>query len=267
MKDKDAKRKVRKYAAYSFPLHVKMNSLAGNSSRAAGGGTFRKIAVNVLTFAKYLLFRWLFCLIFAIIPALLIQFRPGLEGRHEVLIVYLWFFMITIRESYVFTRVLNFGKFDRVLMRSFNISHGDAFIGRLKIRSITEFIYHFVILIIFGVSVYHAICLCILTLYFRWAGERKELKRYQKYEKIDFDQRRKQMNILRIVCACAAYIFPLAVGVMPDGWFWLIHPLVLALLTPWALFNLRYLCKYKNDDYISTEIISGKGKYKGFFVK
>ena len=269
MKEKDTKRDVRRYAAFTFPLIVKRNSLGGGrEGDLTKGRTARTIVVNILTFGKYLLFRWLFCFIFAILPAIIMQAaRPGLEDRQEVLIVYMWFFMITIRESYVFTRVLDFGKYDRILMRSFNISHGDAFLGRLKIRSVTEFIYHFFLLIIFRVSVYHAICLCILTLFFRWAGERKELKRYQKYEEIDFDRRRRQMNILRIVCACAAYIFPLAVGIMADGWFWLIHPLVLALLTPKALLNLRYLFKYKNYDYITGEIISGEAKEKGFCVK
>ena len=256
MKDNKSSGPVRKYASFTYPLTVKMNS--------AGWGRW---PVTIMTFAKYILFRWLFCFVFAIMPALIFQARPGLNGRTEVLIVFMWFFMITIRESYVFTRVLDLGKYDKTLQRSFNISHGDAFLGRLKIRSITEFIYHFCILIIFGVSVYHAIFMCILTMYFRWAGEKKELKRYQKYEKIDFDRRRKQMNILRIVCALAAYVYPLAVGVMPDGWFWLIHPVVIGLLTPKALWDLRYLYKYKNYGYIVREITAGEGIDKGFMVK
>ena len=257
MNEKKANGIKRKYAAFTYPLTVKMN----NSGRG-------RWPVTILIFAKYILFRWLFCFIFAILPAIIYQAaRPGLEDRQEVLIVYMWFFMITIRESYTFTRVLDLGKYDKTLARSFNISHGDAFLGRFKVRSITEFIYHFCILIIFGVSVYHAIFLCILTMYFRWAGEKKELKRYQKYEEIDFDRRRKQINILRIVCALAAYVFPLAVGVMPDGWFWLIHPVVIGLLTPKALLDLRYLYKYKNYDYIVREIIENEGVNKGFCVK
>lgn len=256
MKEGRSSGPVRKYASFTYPLTVKMNS--------TGRGRW---PVTIMTFAKYILFRWLFCFVFAIMPALIFQARPGLNGRAEVLIVFMWFFMITIRESYVFTRVLDLGKYDKTLQRSFNISHGDAFLGRLKIRSITEFIYHFCILIIFGVSVYHAIFLCILTMYFRWAGEKKELKRYQKYDKIDFDRRRKQMNILRIVCALAAYVFPLAIGVMPDGWFWLIHPVVIGLLTPKALWDLRYLYKYKNYGYIVREITAGEGIDKGFMVK
>ncbi len=256
MKDSKSSGPVRKYAAFTYPLTVKMNS--------SGRGRW---PVTIMTFAKYILFRWLFCFIFAIMPALIFQARPGLNGRTEVLIVFMWFFMITIRESYVFTRVLDLGKYDKILQRSFNISHGDAFLGRLKIRSITEFIYHFCILIIFGVSVYHAIFLCILTMYFRWAGEKKELKRYQKYDKIDFNRRRKQMNILRIVCALAAYVYPLAIGVMPDGWFWLIHPVVIGILTPKALWDLRYLYKYKNYGYIVREITAGEGTDKGFMVK
>lgn len=257
MRDDRSKGEIRKFAAFTYPLMVKMND--------TGRGRW---PVTILTFAKYILFRWLFCFVFAILPALIFQAaRPGLQGRTEVLICFMWFFMITIRESYVFTRILDFGKYDKTLQRSFNISHGDAFLGRFKVRSITEFIYHFCILIIFGVSVYHAIFLCILTMFFRWAGEKKELKRYQKYEVIDFDRRRRQMNILRIVCGLAAYVFPLAVGVMPDGWFWLIHPVVIGLLAPKALLDLRYLYKYKNYDYIVREIYAGEGTYKGFFVK
>ena len=257
MKDKKTSGHIRKYASYTYPLTVKMNS--------SGRG---KWPVTILTFAKYVLLRWLFCFIFAILPALIFQAaRPGLQGSYEVLVVFMWFFMITIRESYTFTRVLDMGKYDKTLMRSFNISHGDAFLGRFKIRSITEFIYHFCILIIFGVSVYHAIFLCILTMYFRWAGEKKELKRYQKHDRIDYDARRRQINILRIVCGLAAYVFPLAIGIMPEGWFWLIHPVVIGLLTPKALLDLRYLYKYKNYEYIVREIISNEGVNKGFFVK
>ena len=163
--------------------------------------------------------------------------------------------MITIRESLVFTEVLKIKETDLVMLRSFAMKPGTSFLGRFRVKVLIDIISHVPILLVFRVSVYHMICLVLLTMFFRAIGERRELKAFQRDEYIDWGRRAAKKRLLRIVCVCAAYGFPLAVGIMAPGWFWLIHPLVLSFVFAKAMLDWRYLRKYKNYGYLLTEII------------
>ena len=256
MKDK-AKGFARKFSAFIYPVTLQKNKLAGAGviNPAVNDGKRRALSITGILLTG-MLRRWFFALVYVLLPAVFMSmFRPGLKDSYEVTVVYLWFWMIAIREGLVYTKVLEVDENDRILLRSFNIKYGDSFIGKFLYRISTEFVWHLIILLIFRVSIYHTICLCLLTVFFRIIGEKRELKRYQKYDRIDFVDRASKKRLIQIVCIAAAYIFPLAVGIMADGWFWLIHPLPLAFVAAKALLDLRYVLKYKNYDFIASEVL------------
>ena len=250
-------RKAQWFAALWYPVTVKKNKMAaGSDADPSQNDGLRKKAAVFLFFAKRILIRWMWTLIFVFIPSFLMtRFRPGLSESYEITTVFVWFWMITIRESLVFTEVLKVDEDEMVMLRSFAMKPGTGFLGRFRLKVLVDLMSHVPILLIFRVSVYHMICLVLLTMFFRAIGERRELKSFQKYEFIDWKKRTSKNNIVRIVCACAAYGFPLSVGIMASGWFWLIHPLVLSFLFAKAILDWRYLRKYKNYEYLKTDLI------------
>ena len=54
-------------------------------------------------------------------------FQTGAFGSYEVTTVFIWFWMITIRESLVFTEVLKVNENDMVMLRSFAMKPGTSF--------------------------------------------------------------------------------------------------------------------------------------------
>ncbi len=248
---------VRKFCALFYPMTLQKNKMAGPDVVNPAVNDSKRKGISVAwILLKSLFRRWFFALVYVLLPAIFMtMFRPGLKESYEVTVVYLWFWMIAIREGLIYTKVLDVDEDDRRLLRSFNIKYGENFIGKFIFRITTEFAWHFIILLIFRVSVYHTICLCLLTVFFRIIGERRELKRYQKYDMIDYADRAAKKRIIQIVCIAAAYIFPLAVGIMAEGWFWLIHPLPLAFVAAKAMLDLRYILKYKNYDFIASEVL------------
>ena len=250
-------RKAQWFAALWYPVTVKKNKMAaGSDADPSQNDGFRKKLAVFLFFARRILIRWMWTLIFVFIPSILItNFRPGLIGSYEVTTVFIWFWMITIRESLVFTEVLKVNENDMVMLRSFAMKPGTSFLGRFRLKVLVDLMSHVPILLIFRVSVYHMICLVLLTMFFRAIGERRELKSFQKNEFVDWKKRASKNKIIRIVCVCAAYGFPLAVGIMAPGWFWLIHPVVLAFVFAKAMLDWRYLRKYKNYEYLKTDLL------------
>ena len=250
-------RKAQWFAAFKYPVTVKKNKMAsGSETDPSKNDGFRKSVTVFLFFAWRILLRWLLTLIFVFVPSILITaFRPGLSESFEVTTVFIWFWMITIRESLVFTEVLKVKEADMVMLRSFGMEPGTSFLGRFRLKVLIDIISSVPILLVFRVSVYHMICLVLLTIFFRAIGERRELKSFQKYEFVNWEKRSRKNTAVRIVCACAAYGFPLAVGIMAPGWFWLIHPLVLAFVFAKAMLDWRYLRKYKNYEYLSLDLI------------
>ena len=144
---------------------------------------------------------------------------------------------------------------DMVMLRSFAMKSGTSFLGRLRLKIFVDLMSHVPILLVLRISVYHMICLVLMTMFFRVIGERRELGAFQKYECVNWKKRSSKNKIIRIVCVCVAYGFPLAVGIMAPGWFWLIHPLVLSFLFAKAMLDWRYLRKYKNYEYLKTDLL------------
>lgn len=257
MKEKNnTQRYTREFASIIYPMLTTKNKLSksGKGERYQSGAKFWAVFSR---FAWDIIKRWFWLCLFVFGPVILLErFRPGLVGNSEKLIVFIWFWMIVIREGLVYTKVLDVKETDRILYRSFNISPKDNFLGKFIFKIWTELIYHFAILLIFKVSIIHTVCLAFMTMFFRIIGERRELKRYDKYEEIDFAKRKKANIIIQVVCICMAYGFPLALGVMSSKWFLLINPIITLAVLGKTLLDWRGLSKYKNYDFVISEVIN-----------
>lgn len=257
MKEKNnTQRYTRDFVSIIYPMLIRKNKLFRVGKKENGEGSAKFLSVFSI-FAWEIIKRWCFLCLFIFTPVILLEkFRPGLVGDSEKLIVFIWFWMIIIREGLVYTEVLDCKESDRIMYRSFNISPKDNFLGKFVFKIWTEFIYHVAILLIFKVSIIHTICLAFMTMSFRIIGERRELKRYDKYEKIDFEKRRRSNLIIQIVCVCASYGFPLALGIMSSKWFLLINPIVTLIVLAKAALDWRGLSKYKGYDFVVREVLN-----------
>ena len=257
MKEKNnTQRYTREFVSIIYPMLIRKNKLSRAGKRGDREGGLKFWAV-FSRFAWDIIKRWFWLCLFIFAPVILLEkFRPGLVGDSEKLIVFIWFWMIIIREGLVYTEVLDCKETDRIMYRSFNISPKDNFLGKFVFKIWTEFIYHVAILLIFKISIIHTICLAFMTMSFRIIGERRELKRYDKYEEIDFEKRRRANVIIQVVCVCAAYGFPLALGIMSSKWFLLINPIVTLLVLAKAALDWRGLSKYKNYDFVIREVLN-----------
>ena len=142
-------RKAQWFAALWYPVTVKKNKMAaGSDADPSQNDGFRKKLAVFLFFARRILIRWMWTLIFVFIPSILItNFRPGLIGSYEVTTVFIWFWMITIRESLVFTEVLKVNENDMVMLRSFAMKPGTSFLGRFRLKVLVDLMSHVPILL------------------------------------------------------------------------------------------------------------------------
>lgn len=253
-------RSAERFAAWDYPILKLKNKMAfASNPKPASNDGFRKFIAAVLTIVKDLALRWLILAIFVFVPVtLMVNLDPRLVGSRELLVVFIWFLMIVLREGYVHTKVFNLKENDRVLIKEFGISAKDNFLGKFAYRVISEFIFHISALFIMHVSTWHAIALSLMTLAFRAIGERRSMKFYKNTsEKIKRESLNRFRVIFSIVTVCIAYGVPLIFGGMAGLVLIVVNPIVVAIVCAYAAMKYFFMTKSNKYGDIATEVICG----------
>lgn len=109
---------------------------------------------------------------------------------------------------------------------------------------VTEFIFYFIILMIFGVSPLHAFMLCILTLSVRPIGEMFAIMSFDHFIWI-YENRSVFNGTIMAACVLLAYGVPLFARRISYSWMYAVHPFVIVIFLIAGAGAMYFLWWYK----------------------
>ena len=249
---------ARIFAAFKYRVIDCKNKMTSGVNPKKNDG-FKAFIAGLCKIALDLGKRWLFIVLAVIIPTLLfINFRSGLESHKDAVCTIIWFFMITLGESYVYTKVYNMTNNDETLIKVFKVDYKDTFLGKFSYDVISKCIFDIAILLIFRISIYNIIALTVLTLAFKAIGEHRRINRFNKAcRTINRSKYNKGNALFATIMAIAAYIIPLVLGDITAKLMVIIHPAVVIVVGAKSILDYTFLFKYKYYDNIKRELLYG----------
>lgn len=249
---------ARVFAAFKYRIIKYKNKWSSGVNSKKNDG-FRMFLAGLCKIALDLGKRWLFIISAVIIPTLLfVEFRPGLENYRDTVCVITWFFIITLGESYVYTKIYNITNNDETLIKVFKVDYKDTFLGKFSYDVISKCIFDASALLIFRIGIYNVIALLVLTLSFKAIGERRRIKRFNKaHRTINKSKYKKGNAFFTFAMMIAAYATPLILGENIQKITVVVHPIVVAVVGAKSILDYRYLFKYKYYGNIERELLYG----------
>ena len=206
--------------------------------------TFGVIAqIGIVLFE--LLRKFLYVGFFVYLPYRIIaHFCPLIASHRELTMIFLFFMLSTICGSLANTTLMSMGDRDYLMIRVMFISPYMNFLGKLIYKMVTEFIFYFIILMIFGVSPLHAFMLCILTLSVRPIGEMFAIMSFDHFIWI-YENRSVFNGTIMAACVLLAYGVPLFARRVSYSWMYAVHPFVIVIFLIAGAGAMYFLWWYK----------------------
>ena len=126
------------------------------------------------------------------------------------------------------------------------------FFGKLIYKVVTDFVYFTLILSMFGVTFWRALCLSILTAACRPVGEMIAILIFEESKKI-YDNRGTFNGMVMAVCVLLAYGLPVFTRKVGAGWLWAASPLAALIMIIAGAAATAYLWWYKHYRKIVRE--------------
>lgn len=221
--------------------HIKEETFAENSKVRLAVGIFAQLFMVLWEFIKK--FLYVFALIY--IPYRIISFEcPLIKANQELTIIYMFAMLTIVCGSLANNILFTVGDRDYLMIRVMFISPYMNFLGKLIYKMVTEFIFYFIILMIFGVSPLHAFMLCILTLSVRPIGEMFAIMSFDHFIWI-YENRSVFNGTIMAACVLLAYGVPLFARRVSYSWMYAVHPFVIVIFLIAGAGAMYFLWWYK----------------------
>ena len=206
--------------------------------------TFGVIAqIGIVLFE--LLRKFLYVGFFVYLPYRIIaHFCPLIASHRELTMIFLFFMLSTICGSLANTTLMSMGDRDYLMMRVMFISPYMNFLGKLIYKMVTEFVFYFITLNVFGVTPLHSLMLCILTMCVRPIGEMFAIMSFDHFIWV-YENRSVFNGTVMAVCVLLAYGVPLFARRLSYSWMYAVHPFVIVVFLLAGAGAMYFLWWYK----------------------
>ena len=136
------------------------------------------------------------------------------------------------------------GDRDYLMMRVMFISPYMNFLGKLIYKMVTEFVFYFITLNVFGVTPLHSLMLCILTMCVRPIGEMFAIMSFDHFIWV-YENRSVFNGTVMAVCVLLAYGVPLFARRLSYSWMYAVHPFVIVVFLLAGAGAMYFLWWYK----------------------
>lgn len=212
-------------------------------------GVIAQIGVVLVEFLR----KYIYVLVFMYVPYRIIAgMCPLVAGDQQAAMVYMFFILSTLCGTIVNTTLMSMGDRDYLMMRVMLISPYMNFLGKLAYKIVSDFIYFTIILTMFGVTFWRALCLSIFTAACRPVGEMLAILIYEKFSRI-YDNRGMFNGFIMAMCVLVAYIAPVLSRKVSTGWLIFANPVTAIIMLLAGAAATAYLWWYKHYRRIVRE--------------
>ena len=188
-------------------------------------------------------FMYVFVLIY--IPYRIISIEcPLIRANQEITIIYMFIMLSIICGSLSNNILFTVGDRDYLMMRVMFISPYMNFLGKLIYKMVTEFVFYFITLNVFGVTPLHSLMLCILTMCVRPIGEMFAIMSFDHFIWV-YENRSVFNGTVMAVCVLLAYGVPLFARRLSYSWMYAVHPFVIVVFLLAGAGAMYFLWWYK----------------------
>lgn len=217
-------------------------------------GVLAQIGIVLFEFMR----KYVYVLLFMYVPFRLIaRVCPMVAIHQETTIVYMFFMLSAVCGSIANTTIMAMGDRDYLMIRVMLISPYMNFLGKLAYKVATDFVYFTIILTMFGVTFWRALCLSLFTAACRPVGEMIAILIYERFETV-YARRGEFNGLIMGLCVLAAYGVPLLSRRMSSGWLVFAHPVSAVIMLLIGAAATAYLWSYKHYRKIVREAMHMK---------
>ena len=134
------------------------------------------------------------------------------------------------------------------------------FLGKFIYKIATEFVFYFIILMIFQVPVLNSLMLCILTVCSRPIGEMFAIIAFDHFRGI-YENRSVLNGTIMAICVLLAYGLPVLNRSVSPTWIYAIHPFVVLIMFLLGAGAMYFLWWYKYYRVIIREAMHNKREF------
>ena len=221
--------------------HIKEETFAEDSRASMAVGMAAQFFMILWEFIKK--FMYVFVLIY--IPYRIISIEcPLIRANQEITIIYMFIMLSIICGSLSNNILFTVGDRDYLMMRVMFISPYMNFLGKLIYKMVTEFVFYFITLNVFGVTPLHSLMLCILTMCVRPIGEMFAIMSFDHFIWV-YENRSVFNGTVMAVCVLLAYGVPLFARRLSYSWMYAVHPFVIVVFLLAGAGAMYFLWWYK----------------------
>lgn len=221
--------------------HIKEETFAEGSRARLAVGIAAQFFMILWEFIKK--FMYVFVLIY--IPYRIISIEcPLIRANQELTIIYMFIMLSIICGSLSNNILFTVGDRDYLMMRVMFISPYMNFLGKLIYKMVTEFVFYFITLNVFGVTPLHSLMLCILTMCVRPIGEMFTIMSFDHFIWV-YENRSVFNGTVMAVCVLLAYGVPLFARRLSYSWMYAVHPFVIVVFLLAGAGAMYFLWWYK----------------------
>ena len=221
--------------------HIKEETFTEGSRARLAVGIAAQFFMILWEFIKK--FMYVFVLIY--IPYRIISIEcPLIRANQEITIIYMFIMLSIICGSLSNNILFTVGDRDYLMMRVMFISPYMNFLGKLIYKMVTEFVFYFITLNVFGVTPLHSLMLCILTMCVRPIGEMFAIMSFDHFIWV-YENRSVFNGTVMAVCVLLAYGVPLFARRLSYSWMYAVHPFVIVVFLLAGAGAMYFLWWYK----------------------
>ncbi len=237
--------------------HIKDDAFAEKSKGRVAVGVAAQVFVVLWEFIK----KFLYVLLFMFVPYMIMAyFFPLIRLHQDTTIIYLFVMLSTVCGSLANTTIFAMGDRDYLMIRIMLVSPYMNFLGKLIYKMVTEFVFYFIILIIFRVPVFNSLMLCLLTMFSRPIGEMLAIITFDHFRGI-YENRNVLNGTIMAVCVILAYGLPVLNRRISPTWIYAVHPFVIVVMLILGAGAMYYLWWYKYYRVIIREAMYNKREF------
>lgn len=215
------------------------------------------IAQIVMVFAEFAR-RFIYVALFMHLPYVIMShFCPLIKMHEDITMIFLFVMLSTICGSLVNTTIFAMGDRDYLMIRVMLVSPYMNFLGKFIYKLVSEFVYYFIILVMFRVPVINALMLCLLTTFARPLGEMYAIITFDHLRRL-YENRSVLNGVIMAVCTLLAYGLPLINKSVSATWVYAVHPFVVAVFFFLGVGAMYFLWWYKYYRVIIREAMHKK---------
>ena len=220
---------------------IKDTAFAKKSKSRIAVGITVQIFFVIWEFIK----KFLFITFFMHLPFIILsRFFPLIDMHENYFMIYVFVILSTICGSLANTTIFAMGDRDYLMIRVMLVSPYMNFLGKLIYKMVTDFIFNFIVLIIFRVSVFESLMLSLITLFARPIGEMFAIISFDHFHGL-YENRNVFNGSIMAICVLIAYTLPILNKSVSENWLYAVHPIVLLMMAILGAGAMFYLWWYK----------------------